>query len=155
MTITPHFLIGATLAATTASPLVAFLLGFFSHFVLDALPHFDPGTFHKNKIGENENWPAWIYLFILIEFIVTVTGFFLLFGQRPDFILICYGAIGGIAVDIIDNNPSRFLRKFPVFKQLHWFHEKIHFNLPHKLWFWGIPIQLIFIGGSIWFLLKF
>ncbi len=28
---------------------LAFLLGFLTHFILDAIPHVDPGTFHNIK----------------------------------------------------------------------------------------------------------
>ena len=65
------------------------------------------------------------------------------------------GAFGGIVVDIIDNNLFRFIHRWPVFKQLHWFHEKIHYNLPANKWYWGLPSQVIIIGGTIWYLLKF
>ncbi|MDZ7586117.1 MAG: hypothetical protein U0946_00035, partial [Patescibacteria group bacterium] len=60
-----------------------------------------------------------------------------------------------IMVDILDNNPFRFLRRWPVLKQIHWLHKKIHHDLPPEKWYWGLPIQIIIIGVSLWYLLKF
>ena len=155
MTITPHILAGAALATKTESYPVAFLLGFASHFVLDAIPHLDPGTFFEISGDEDKPWPAWVYLMAILEFIIIGLIFYFLFHNRPDFAIMSVGALGGIAVDIIDNNPLKFIHKWPIFKQLHTFHEFIHYDLPIDKWYWGVLIQLIIIGGTIWYLLKF
>ena len=155
MTVTSHILTGAVLATTTNSFPVAFLLGFVSHFVLDAIPHLDPGTFFNISGGEDKPWPAWVYIFAILEFIIIVVIFYILFHNRTDFAIISVGALGGIFVDILDNNPLIFIHRWPIFKQLHWFHEKIHFNLPAQKWYWGLVTQLVIIGGTLWYLLKF
>ena len=39
MTLTTHAIVGATVATLTPNPILGFVLGFGSHYVLDALPH--------------------------------------------------------------------------------------------------------------------
>jgi len=71
MVITPHLLAGSALAtATTNSLPVAFLIGFFSHFLIDAIPHVDPGTFFNISENEDKPWPIWIYIYAVSEFII-------------------------------------------------------------------------------------
>jgi hypothetical protein len=166
MTITPHFFAGAAIANLTDNVLVAFLLGFFLHFVLDALPHVDPGTFNEIKIplidfelefpeGKRDKpWPRWIYYFAITEFLIVVTTFFFLFHHRANFTILSAGAFGGIFVDILDNPIFRFILKLPVFRQIHWLHHRVHHDLDPKKWYWGLPVQLIIIGVSLWVLLK-
>ncbi len=136
---------------------MAFLIGFVSHFFVDALPHLDPGTFFwpgDKAMKESEPWPAWIYIFAVSEFIIIWLIMILLFKNRDNFGIILMGGLGGIAVDVLDNNPLRFFRTWPILKQLHYLHEKIHYDLPHNKWYWGIPLQIIIIGGGLWYLLK-
>ena len=168
MTITPHLLAGAALATTTNNVFVAFLLGFLIHFILDALPHIDPGTFHYLKIpgyekrinletvhADDRPWPTWIYIFVIVEFIVIWTILILLTFKRSDFANIVVGGLGAIAIDVLDNPVFRFALKWPVFRQLHWLHHRFHYNLAANKWYWGLPSELIIIGGSLWYLLRF
>jgi len=168
MTITPHLLAGAALATTTSNVFVAFLLGFLLHFVLDAIPHIDPGTFHNIKIpgyekkinletvhADDKPWPNWLYTFVIIEFIVSWTVVILLFHQRSDFPNIVFGGLGAIAVDVFDNPLFRFALKWPIFKQIHWLHHRFHHNLPSEKWYWGLPAVIIISGVSLWYLLRF
>lgn len=156
MTITPHILAGSAVAvALTTNPFVAFLLGVLIHFVLDAFPHVDPGTFFNPERDNNKPWPTWIYIYAASEFIIAWTIVILLFQTRSDFGIIVAGGFGGIAVDIIENNPYRVMRTWPFLKQIQWLHEKLHFDLNKKDWYWGILTQVIIIGGSLWYLLKY
>ena len=156
MIITPHLLAGSALAkATTTSLPVAFFVGFFLHFLLDAVPHVDPGTFLNPERDENKPWPTWLYIYAAAEFIFAWSLVIILFQNRPDFGIIMMGGIGGIFVDIIDNNPFRFLRTWPVLKQIHFVHTKLHYDLPASKWYFGAMTQIVIIGGSLWYLLKF
>ena len=156
MTITPHLLSGAAIAsATTQSLPVAFLIGFFLHFLIDMIPHVDPGTFFNIEENEDKPWPLWIYIFAVSEFIIIWLIVILRFNNRPDFGIIMMGGLGGIAVDVLDNNPLRFLRTWPVIRQIHWLHKKLHFDLPAGRWYWGLLVQVIVIGVSLWYLLRF
>ena len=156
MIITPHLLAGSALAdAATTNLSGAFLIGFFLHFILDAVPHVDPGTFLNPERDENKPWPTWLYIYAAAEFIFAWLLVIILFKNRSDFGIIMIGGLGGIFVDIIDNNPFRVLRQLPILKQIHWVHKKMHYDLPASKWYWGFLTQLIIIGGSLWYLLKF
>jgi len=169
MTITPHLLASAAVAsATTNNIYVAFLLGFLSHFILDTIPHLDPGTFHHVRLpgykkeidletihAEDKPWPAWIYAFVVFEFVVIWTIVILLFKNRPNFPVIVAGGLGGIFVDVMDNPVFQSYLRYPILKQIHWFHHRVHHDLDPKKWYLGLPIQLIIIGGALWYLLKY
>ena len=169
MTITPHFFASAALAtATTNNVFVAFLLGFLLHFVLDSLPHVDPGTFHNIRVpgfgknihleevhAQDKPWPNWIYTFVVIEFIITIVLVFSLFKNHPDFTIIIAGGLGGIFLDVMDNSLFLFILRWPIFRQIHWLHHRLHYELPPQKWYWGLPSVIIITGVSLWYLLKF
>ena len=50
MTATNHTLTGAVIGALIPIPILAIPVAFLSHFVLDALPHFDDNSGHTNKM---------------------------------------------------------------------------------------------------------
>lgn len=153
MIITPHLLAGSAVAVSvTDNFLAAFLVGFFLHFIIDAIPHVDPGTFFNPEKNENKPWPVWIYIYAASEFIIIWLLVILLFQNNPNFGIIMAGGIGGIAIDILDNNPFRFLRQLPLLKQIHFLHKKMHYDLPPQKWHWGILTQIIVVGGSLWVL---
>jgi len=165
MTITPHLLAGSAVAvALTDNIFLAFLLGFLLHFALDAIPHLDPGTFlpaidkdlkMETLHSQYKPWPRWVYAYAVGEFMLIWVLVFLLFYNKTNFGVIAAGGLGGIFVDIIDNPLIRFHLKWPIFRQIDWLHHKLHFDLPIEKWFWGLTVQLIVIGVSIWYLLKF
>lgn len=156
MTITPHVLIGAALATTTNIPVVAFLLGFLSHFLLDAIPHLEPGSFFSEADrAKGDRWPTWAYLFAICEFILVATVFYFLFHHRSDFIILCWGALGGITLDILTHNPFYFTREWPVIKQLNYLHRKLHYHKANAEWYWGALTTILLIGGSLCYLLRF
>lgn len=155
MTITPHFLAGAALATATNNPVVAFTLGVLSHPILDAIPHLDPGTIVKINASEGEKWPAWVYFVTFLEFIILIIVFYLLFNRRTDFNILLWGAFGGLLIDILDNHPILSIKKLPGFRELHKFHEGIHYNLPREKWYIGLITTVLLTGGLLWYLLKF
>jgi len=168
MLITPHALAGSALSsAITNNVFVAFFISMSLHFVLDAIPHFDQGTLRykfnepNRKAGwgtehleENStSWPKWVYVSAVVDFIIAVLIYFLLLSKALNFPVLLAGGLGGISIDLIDNPVVSFY-KLPVFSQLHFLHHKVHFDLPQRYWYWGIPLQIIIIGGSLWYLLK-
>ncbi|MGA2666529.1 MAG: hypothetical protein ABSE91_00370 [Patescibacteria group bacterium] len=167
MTITPHLLTGAAIVANTKNIPLGLTLAFFSHFVLDALPHLDPGTFHNQrqlgyqkvvKLEEvhrhDRPWPLWIYLFVILEFIFAWILVVVLFYGRPNFGWIILGGFLGMAVDILDNPVFYPTLSWPVLKQIHYLHHRVHYNLDPKKWYWGLLSEVIIIAGSLWLIFK-
>lgn len=153
MTIAPHFFYGAALATQTNSYPIAFGLGFVSHLFLDLIPHTDPGTFVKGI--RRGNWPSWGIIYVLVETIAVAVTMILLFKNRSDFGLLLAGGFGGILIDILDNFPIKSLDKISFFKAVAKIHLFFHHSLEPKNWYWGLVTELIILGGSLWFLLKF
>lgn len=158
MTIFPHAIAGAAIATSTTNPAVAFLLGLVSHFLLDAMPHLEPSSQEIKHPDGTTSWSIWLYLFVVGEFILTVAVFvFLYYYHRPpDISILLWGAFGGLFPDLIVTNPVLFpYKKYPVMKQIVWFHDKIHLYLRPQLWYVGLIFESVLIGGSLWYLLKF
>lgn len=78
MTATNHALTGALIGLTIHSPWLALPLAFLSHFVLDALPHYDvPGETHEARQGSRTFlWVQLVGGFIMCVAIVMVLALF-------------------------------------------------------------------------------
>jgi hypothetical protein len=102
MLITTHSLVGGAIGQAAGSLPLAFTLGFLSHLVLDKIPHFDLGIWHKPgdryKLGKRE----WI---IIILDIITALALLLLLIPKSVQAPFIVGAIGGVILDLIDNVP--------------------------------------------------
>ena len=156
LTIVPHALIGAAAAQITTTPMAAFFVGIVTHLIFDFVPHLEPSTFFKKEYGDN--WPRWVYAWIFLEFILTIIFFIWLFFNKPshDFSLIIWGALGGLSIDLIDHNPfKQRTRQWFGFKQIHLIHKFFHKDLPRNLWYFGLILLILILGGAVWLLLKF
>lgn len=154
MTILPHFLVGSALGIVTGTPLMAFVSGFFSHFVLDLIPHLDSGTFKEDRESV-EDWPIWLYLVVIAEFILTAIIVYFIGFKRGDWSLLLWGGLGGIAVDVFANFPIAKVSTWPFFKQFYYINHKYNSNISPKQWLVGLINQLIVVGGALWFLLSY
>jgi len=155
MTIAPHAIIGAAAGTLTGNIWLAFLFGLVSHFVADFTPHIEPKFLvKKDPITGAKKWSPWLYVFVMAEILLTIYIIYTL-RRAPNFNMIIAGAIGGLAPDFIANNP--FLQSYrdrPILKQIFWFHDKIHKELPDRFWPISFALEAILIGGGLWLLLK-
>jgi hypothetical protein len=155
MLITCHLLTGATVASTNISPVFSLPLAFSSHFVLDAFPHLEATTFAAKKEGE-DYYPSQkeiFYVALDVIFGLILLSVIYLKFRNP---LTLYGAFFAILPDLIDNVPLWYaIRRIAGFKQFHKFHDKIHFDIKPKLWYCGIPFQIILLGTIVWYFLGF
>lgn len=167
MILSTHIVVGAAAAKIfTNHPVEAFLVGFASHFVLDAIPHWDypidsfsaehAGTDPLNKkirlnaVVLRDAWRVLIDVAvgtaILAGFVFWPTGRVL----GADVLLILAGAAGGVLPDFL-----QFLQgvwKTPVLFWHQKFHDFIHARVKlDDRPLVGVPIQLaiVFIVGSI------
>ena len=152
MLATPHLLAGAAVASSGLPPDISLPLCFLSHFVLDAIPHFETSAvFIKfRKLEDEMTQPEIVYAFFDVLIGSGLVLYFYFLHHNP---LILWGAFLALLPDIVDNVPFWYgIRKFPVFKQLHQVHDFVHFTLDPQHWFWGIFTQVIILGISIYFL---
>lgn len=157
MTLTSHAVVGAAIvSAVPTHPVLAFSLGFCSHFLLDAIPHWDYplGSMLEDKenpmnsdmkIGKSFLFDLCkIGLDFLLGFILT----FLFFGLGRDFSynnVLFFGALGAVLPDALQflyfkwrHEPIVSLQKFH-----QWIHSKIELKDKPVL---GISSQIIFIA---------
>lgn len=150
-----HTLIGAAIGSQIDNNIPAVIsLGIASHFVLDFLPHVDPGIEIKGK----EIRPVVKYFLAGFDVFISLIIIVLVFVLRPHLnrTVVITGAVTALAMDIIFNVPfwmSWFRKTWP-FSKIHYFHELIHKPLQKYQYSVGIPLQILIIVVSIWLLLK-
>ena len=150
MLATCHLLAGVAIAASPENPSLTLPAAFFSHFVLDAMPHLESTTFSNQHKGvdyyPNKKEVFWAVVDVIVGIIIVI-GLYL--KTKNPFIL--FGAFLAVLPDLVLNIPSWYrLRRLPILKYLYRFHDKIHFNVKPKYWYWGIPLQLILLGAILW-----
>lgn len=153
MLITPHILVGSSIAAATGNYPLIFILGIASHFLLDAIPHADWNIWHHKE--ENFKLNRKDYLLVILDLAASLILFlWLVMDKKYDFFLIAAGCFSASLVDIIDNVPfwKQTLRSYPIFKQLHQIHKFFQFDFKPKYWLWGIATQAVIILASILYL---
>ena len=165
MYLTPHVLIASAaskaiskhIKSKTVLYILAFLTAFILHFILDAIPHTDWGSWH----GYVDNFPLWLidYITLGLDLILSLVAFvWLTCIKKMDFWLILITFFGAalpdlIAVDFIPALHIKF-REWPVFSQMFALSKLTHFRLSFDYYIWGIFTQLIVSIGGLWYLLK-
>ena len=172
MLFSTHATVGAALGVATGNPILGFLAGAASHHVLDAIPHFDQGTFYIIKPGPSYlgrirepyetsgfdgNTCDWMMLFIDWGVALVIFGviFYIIPPEKWPSVII--GALGGILPDVIDSSPlwSRELReKIKVVASYHSFHLFFHWTVEKRNIFLGSATQITAIALSLLYLLK-
>ena len=173
MLFTTHSVLGATLGVATGDPKTGFILGFLSHHLIDAMPHFDQGSFYVLKGGptyiksvekkeievngyeESFGKREWIMFFIDVS--IAAILFLIIFHTHPpkEWLSIIAGAIGGLLPDIIDSSPlwSEKLRaKIKLVNYYHRFHSFFHWTVGKENFFWELLTQFIIMTFSLYYL---
>ncbi len=133
MVITPHMLVGAAVGSQASSVWLAFCFGLLSHFLIDALPHWD--YIKRVDIGNPSHLKK-----IALDFILGTLLVLILVWSEPQKIFILIAIIAALLPDFLEvayqNFNIKLLRSFSRFH--HWVHY-------HKiLAFWqGLPFTLI------------
>ena len=157
MTLTTHAVVGAALAtAVPTHPVLAFGLGFCSHFLLDAIPHWDYSTnsFEEDKENpmNNDMKIGKSFLFdlckISLDFLLGFVLTFLFFGRLGNFSLdvtLFSGALGAVLPDALQflyfkwrHEPAISIQKFYL-----WIHSKKELKDEPLI---GISSQIVFVA---------
>jgi hypothetical protein len=111
MTLTTHAVVGATLATLTPNPVLGFIIGFGSHYFLDAIPHWSYAVEsikkdEKNSLNTSMTISKDSYndlLKIGIDGIFGLLLSFVLVGMfhSHSFLVILMGALGGMTPDAL------------------------------------------------------
>lgn len=143
MLLVPHTVAAVAVATIVKQPELALPLAFFSHFVLDFIPHWDPPALvtileakEPVKVGRD------VFLFILGDFLISLgLGLFFVWRALPDFAL----AATIFTACFLANLPDGFSLPFLFGKRWDWvlFFRKFHraTHLRRLSLFWGLLVQ--------------
>jgi len=145
MLIAAHSISAGVVGEVVENPILAFLLGFILHFILDAIPHFDStdgGKFTKRQIA-----------LLAIDGTIGLAVLIYLFFNSSHQLSFVAGVFGGLLPDMLDNVPwweDKF-RKSKFGKVFHAFHDYIQLiKLKPVL---GLSVQCIIVFLSIYIFL--
>lgn len=121
MTLATHATLGAVIGHGTGDPLLAFVLAFISHFLIDMIPHGDTGLADSYKIHKKRRKTALAY--VSIDAVVTILFVLLIVNTRnlASLETFTWGIIGGVLPDLLIGVYE--ITKTPLLK---WFNS-VHF----------------------------
>ncbi len=165
MILSTHGVIGGALASITkASPPVALVIGFASHFVFDTIPHWD---YKLNSFKRHKDNPLHNDIELGREFLIDLTkigsdallGLIIPLaivwfrgGQATTMVAVACGAIGGMLPDFLQFVYFK-IRREPL-TSLQRFHGFIHAKRKITDWRVGLGLQVLLMSAvalSFWF----
>ena len=101
MTLTTHATLGAVLAKAAGNPLMAFVFGFISHFLVDMIPHGDSGISDNFRVHKRRRKQAVAY--VAVDAVIAVIFVLILANTRDisSMRTFTWGIIGGVLPDLI------------------------------------------------------
>lgn len=165
MTATNHALTGAAIAMLVKRPELAIPTAFLSHFVLDALPHYNPPRMTKKLFKNYQD--AWnkklkaksfriIFTTDMILFLVTLISVPLLAPSGVSPLTVFFSAVAGAAPDF-DGGLKFLLRQFGLLRKKtredDWF-SRFHVGCQWMERPWGIYVELVWLVFIVWSISK-
>lgn len=152
MFLTVHSTIGALIGQQVSTPVVAFILGYVSHLLVDAVPHGDEGLIPA-QLDEKSKRNR-LVLIGSLDLIGTVLILSSLNHFTPFTTIIIAGSLGAIAPDLLWGFSSLFAKKMP-WDFLNVWHNKFHWLLNKPISFkFGIIIQLLTLTLTVWTIMQ-
>ena len=164
MTLTTHAVIAAAITRPLmrAHPALILLVGIATHYLSDAVPHWDYGVrslVQKDTQKKRLNWYGGTakrdFLWIIGDFIV---GFSLVYlwvrpHSREEFLWVIFSVAGGMLPDLLQGiNLSLKSQPLRPLQKLHdFFHTRIKLG---RYPLFGIPFQLAIYALFTWLLVK-
>lgn len=148
MTLTTHATLGAVIGKAVGNPVLAFIFGFISHFLIDMVPHGDTGLADNYKIHKKNVRRAIAY--VMVDAIVAIL-FVLLLANTKDIAMMksfTWGIIGSVLPDLIIGVYE--ITKTPLlrwFNTLHFFFHDFFVKKKGDVpLYYALMAQLIFIA---------
>lgn len=140
-----HLLFGAAIGSLIKNPILAIILAFLGHYLLDLIPHIE----YPIKNIENKRWKKSLHDFVKVLFDV-LGGLVLIFIFSKNYPIIYVCAFFGILPDGLSLLGSAFPSKISqMHEKFHW--DMIHFLKDKKISnVWRILSQVIVIIISIY-----
>jgi hypothetical protein len=142
MTATNHALTGAIIGLSVHQPWLALPAAFLSHYVLDAIPHFDEGPkFLESKYFKHRLLADALLCFVLV-LILALT-------HQKDWFFISFCAFLGTSPDLFWINKYRYASQGRLSK----WHPNLHSRFASKIQWFAKPIggivELVWCAGAI------
>jgi phosphatidylglycerophosphatase A len=121
MTLTTHATLGAVIGHAVGNPVLAFVFGFISHFMIDMIPHGDTGLADNYKVHKKSKKAALAY--VMVDAIFAIF-FVLMLANTKDLTSMqnfTWGIIGGVLPDLLTG-----VYEITKSKTLKWFNT-VHF----------------------------
>jgi hypothetical protein len=157
MLTTPHVLAGTAIGVAVGNPVAGFALGVASHYLLDAVPHSDPGTWHYLEDFKTFKMN---YIDYIVGFgdLFLIAGILLLINRvNPIFYPAAIaGGIGGMFPDIVVYLGVAFrgIQSWPIAEKYNGFISRFHYTARPDQLMLGIFTQFAVALISIWFILS-
>ena len=146
MLLSVHATVGAVIGQHVDSSLLAFVLAFISHFILDIIPHGDEQLIKAYREDFKNKGMKYLIIFDLITTIILIPLLF--YSGKIAFNLpVIWGIIGGIIPDFMVAIHEISHKHFTRTHKIHyWAHDKVctklNWTMPLKL---GLIVQIIII----------
>ncbi len=146
MLLSVHATVGAIIGEHVDTPLLAFILAFISHFVLDIIPHGDEALVKAYRNDFKRKAMKYLIVFDLLSTIILLAMLF--FFHKIEFrSTVIWGIIGGVLPDFMVAIHEITKKHFSRTHKLHFLihdglNNKIHWSMPLKL---GLLVQIIII----------
>lgn len=137
MTATAHALIGASIAARVANPLLGIPIAIISHFIADLIPHWDEGTNHRQKSLTRFRSEA--AADVIFGFALT----FLIFKNVVDPTYLFAMVIASQLPDWLETPLLMFNVKIPPFTWAYWLGHNLQSRMQLP---WGLVTQIVTVG---------
>ena len=148
MLLSVHATVGAVLGEQVSTPLLAFVLGFISHFILDIIPHGDEALIKAYRNDFKNKGMKYLIVFDLVSTAILLPLLF--YTQKISFNpVVLWGIIGGVLPDFMVGINEVTHKHFKRMNKLHfWAHGKLGKTFGKNL-SWTMPLKLGLLGQII------
>ena len=148
MILTSHAVVGAALSKVTSSIPGAFALGVISHYLTDAIPHYDyiEEDFVINPHSAKSKRMLWP---IMLDGVTGLVVSFLLFPPQTygDFLKVFFAVAGAMLPDAIQGIEAYFPNWLTA--QCNKFHHRMHFLITRKQYLRNFPMLGLLLQAGI------
>lgn len=146
MLLSVHATVGAIIGENVGTPLLAFVLGFISHFILDIIPHGDEALIKAYRNNFKNRGMLYLIIFDIISTFILLSLLFY-FKQINFNPIVIWGIIGTVIPDFMVGVYEITNKHFKRTHKLHyWIHDglnlKTTWTMPLKM---GLIVQIIII----------
>lgn len=142
MLLSVHATVGAIIGENVNTSLLAFVLAFISHFLLDIIPHGDAALIKAYRNDFKNRGMLYLIIFDLLSTAILLALLFY-FHKITYSPMVLWGIIGGVVPDFMVAAYEITDKYFSRWHKVHaWTHDRLHWTIPLKL---GILVQIIII----------